>query len=273
MKGKQMGSHLGIAAADYHNLEALSASGAKLLLRSPAHYIANRNVPREPTASMRLGTLVHALILEPDTFDKQFAVSPKFDRRTTVGKKASEEFDQQHAGKFIVDEAIYDKAQAIAASVRKHPIAGEAFTGGNAEVSLLWDQYGVPCKARVDYLSGSAIFDVKTCSDASPEGFAKQIASFQYHIQAAHYAAGYREIAGWDLDRFVFVAVENEAPYSVGVYTLDARSLQSGRILMERAAEAYKRALEMGDASPTYYSTDVLEISVPSWAQVEPYEG
>jgi exodeoxyribonuclease VIII len=220
---------------------------------------------------MRLGTLTHAMILEPDTFKDEFAVMPKFDRRTTVGKKAAEEFEQEHAGKIIVDETAYEKASSIAASVRKHPVAIEGLRDGNPEVSLFWDQYGLPCKARCDYMTGSAIFDIKTCSDASPDGFAKQIASFQYHVQAAHYAAGFREIVGWDLDRFVFIAVESEAPYAVGVYTLDARSLQSGRLLMERAARAYRVALEQADTAPAFYSDTIAEISVPAWAQVEPY--
>lgn len=264
-------SHIGMAAADYHAIEALSASGAKLLLRSPAHYLAARNSPREPSAAMRLGTIVHGLILEPDTFRDQFAVMPKFDKRTTIGKKAAEEFEQDNVGKMVIDEYTHERATAIATSVMQHPIVAQHLRDGNAEVSMTWDQYGVPCKARYDYMTGSAIFDVKTCSDASPEGFAKQIANFQYHVQAAHYAAGFREVVGWDLDRFVFIAVETEAPYAVGVYTLDARSLQSGRLLMERAAEAYKLALEHATDTPASYSPDVVEISLPSWAHIEPF--
>ena len=266
-----MQSHIGMPATDYHAIEALSASGAKLLLRSPAHYLAARNSPREPSSAMRLGTIVHGLILEPDTFRDQFAVMPKFDKRTKVGKQAAEEFEADNAGKIVIDEYTHETATAIATSVLKHPVVAQHMRGGNAEVSMLWDQYGVPCKARYDYMTGSAVLDVKTCSDASPEGFAKQIAKFQYHVQAAHYSAGFREVVGWDLDRFVFIAVETEAPYAVGVYTLDPRSLQSGRLLMERAAEAYKRALEHATDMPAIYSPDVVEISVPNWAQVEPF--
>jgi len=266
-----MPSHVGMPASDYHKVEALSASGAKLLLRSPAHYIAAKTAPKEPTAAMRLGTLTHALILEPEKFDAEFAVMPKFDRRTTIGKKAAEEFEQDHVGKTIVDELAYEKARAIAASTRRHPLVAQGLTNGHAEVSLFWDQHGVPCKARCDYMTGSAILDVKTCSDASPEGFARQIANFQYHLQAAHYAAGFREVVGWELDRFIFIAVESDAPHAVGVYSLDARSLQSGRLLMERAAAAYHVALKQAQDAPAFYSDMLVEIGVPTWAQVEPF--
>lgn len=266
-----MRSVIGMPAEQYHAIEALSASGAKLLLRSPAHYLAARATPKEPTAAMRLGTIVHALVLEPDTVQASFAIMPKFDKRTTIGKKAAEEFEQDNAGKTVVDEYTWDRANAIASSVLRHPLVAENLRDGNPEVTLLWDQYGVPCKSRVDYMTGSAIFDVKTCSDASPEGFARQIATFSYHVQAAHYAAGFREVVGWDLDRFVFIAVETEAPYAVGIYTLDGRSLQSGRLLMERAAQAYKVALEHATDIPASYNDDVVELSLPNWAQVEPY--
>lgn len=265
------GTHFDIPASDYHAYEALSASGAKLLLRSPAHYVARKLNPKEPTAAMKMGTIVHSLILEPEKVKDEIAVMPRFDRRTTIGKKAAEEFENDHGHKLIIDESSWQRANNIADAVRANPIVRANLIDGHAEATMIWDQYGVPCKARVDYLTGSAMFDIKTCQDASPEGFARQIAAFQYHIQAAHYANGYREIVGWELDRFVFIAVESEAPHATGVYTLDPRSLQSGRILIERAAEAYKRAQVMDAYEPASYTEDIVELSVPSWAQVEPF--
>jgi exodeoxyribonuclease VIII len=94
-----------------------------------------------------------------------------------------------------------------------------------------------------------------------------------YHLQAAHYSAGYREIVGWDLDRFMFIAVETEAPYMCRLYTLDPRSLQTGRLMMERAAIAWHEAQAMVERGETALAVeDVVELTVPNWAQVEPYE-
>lgn len=267
----EYGTHFGVPAEDYHKIDALSASGAKLLLRSPAHYLASKLSPKEPSAAMKLGTVTHTLILEPEKAKDEIAVMPRFDRRTTIGKKAAEEFEEDHRGKLVVDEGVWAKANSIAEAVLANPIVRDNLGGGQAEVTMLWEQYGVPCKARIDYLTGSAILDVKTCADASPEGFARQVANFQYHVQNAHYANGFREVVGWDLDRFVFIAVESEPPYAVGCYVLDARSIQSGRILIERAAEAFKRAQTIGSASAASYADEIVEISVPNWAQVEPF--
>ena len=269
------GTLLGTAAADYHAIEALSASGAKMLLRSPAHYLAGKAKPMQPSPAMKLGTVVHTLILEPEKAAAEIAVCPKFDLRTTFGKKGQADFEASAEGKLVVNEDVYDRAARIADSVRGHGFVREQMLsgGGEAEAVMLWRQYDVACKCRMDMLKGATIFDVKTCQDASPDGFARQIATYSYHVQAAHYAAGYREVTGWDLDRFVFVAVESEAPYAVGIYALDPRSLQSGRILMARAGVAYKRALEMmanGEA-PATYGDELIEIGIPGWAQVEPF--
>lgn len=263
------GVYQGMPAPDYHAIDALSASGAKHLLRSPAHYLAQKEKPMEPTPSMRLGTAVHTMILEPEKADIEIARAPKVDRRTKVGKETIELFERENAGKLCLDADTYDRAAAVADAVAKHPVASTLLRDGQAETSMLWQAYdGLPCKARFDYYKGDGIIDIKTTQDASPEGFARAIASFKYHMQAAHYLQGYREVTGWDADYFTFIAVETEAPYAIGIYTLDEPSLMSGRILMEKAALAFRQA-----ADPVQwkgYPQGVQTISVPSWALIDP---
>jgi len=256
-------------ATDYHKIEALSASGAKSLLRSPAHFVAMKETFKEPTPAMRLGTAVHTMILEPELFDAEIAVMPKFDKRTNLGKKAIEEWAEEQKGKCIIDHYQHERAKQIAESVWAHPFFKERVHSGKAEQTLLWEQYGVQCKARLDYCRDNTIFDVKTCQDASPEGFAKQIANFQYHVQAAHYSMGFRRIKGEKLDRFIFIAVESDFPHMVGVYTLDRTSLMAGQMKMEAAAKAYRQVLD--GSSDRNYSSRVVELSVPTWALPEPF--
>jgi len=255
----------GMPAPEYHSIDALSASGAKQLLKTPAHYIASRN-SGPPTAAMLLGTVVHTMVLEPGNFDAEVAVCPKFDMRTKFGKQSREEFEETTNGKIVIDEFKYERAKGISESLRSHPFFKEHVKNGEAETTMMWEQYGVQCKARVDYIAKDVIYDVKTCQDASPSGFSKQIAKFQYHIQAAHYLFGRKQLAGVNLDRanFVFLAVESEPPYSCGIYTLTSRSLKQGLREIARAAE---RFASIGEAEPHKNYTDgVMEISLPSWA-------
>src|SRR6266513_753124 len=79
--------------------------------------------------------------------------------------------------------------RAIAGSIRAHPIASEAFRGGEAEVTLIWSgpDTGIPCKARPDYLPahGRWLVDLKTAASANPRAWRDQAYRLGYHARAA----------------------------------------------------------------------------------------
>jgi hypothetical protein len=220
---------------------------------------------------MKMGTAVHTAILEPHLFDAEIAIMPKFDKRTKAGKEGAEQFETDNIGKTVIDFYQGERVKAMADAVRSHEFFNTYVKDGEAEATMLWPQYGVQCKARVDYIVDSTIFDVKTCQDASPEGFAKQVASFSYHMQAAHYSMGYKRIFDKKLDRFVFIAVESNYPHMVGIYTLGLDSLKAGQIGLERAAKVYAHALS--EKPEHTYSKRIMEINIPSWAMPEPFAG
>jgi hypothetical protein len=251
-------------AEDYFAIPALSKSGATDLLRSPAHFLARRDRPMVPTAAMLFGTLVHSMVLEPESVDVLYLASPKFDRRTKAGKEALAEFEAQAEGKVVVDMDTFQRAQRTAEAVLTHPTAGPLFKGGNAEITARWEQHGLPCKARVDYYQGRSIVDLKTTQDASPDEFARSCARYGYHLQAAHYSDGMGRLDEKHLDGFIFVGVESASPHGVGVYTLDKAALDEGRRQMALAADLYRRALD--EQSWKGYPTEMQQLSLPGWA-------
>ena len=77
-----------LSNADYHADPAVSASHLHAIARSPYHYWSryldpNRK-PVEPTAAMRLGSLVHCAVLEPDELSQRYSVCGP--RNTKAGK-------------------------------------------------------------------------------------------------------------------------------------------------------------------------------------------
>jgi hypothetical protein len=60
----------------YYQIEALSASGAKALLKSPLAYRHAMDAPRADTDAFRFGRLVHALTLQPQIVDDLCVVLP-----------------------------------------------------------------------------------------------------------------------------------------------------------------------------------------------------
>ena len=251
-----------ISNADYHADPAISASHLKEAMRSPYHYWArfldaNRK-PVEPTAAMRLGSLVHTAVLEPDELLQRYGVAG--DRRTKAGKEQAERMAAE--GIEAVSESDMALALGMAASVRKHPAAAALLANGKAEQSFWWDDLssGLRCKCRPDWYHNTTVVDLKTCQDASPGAFASSVAKFGYHIQAAHYLAGLH-----GAERFVFVAVEKDAPYACAVYELDSEAMAVGRDLRDNALDVIATC-KAAELWPGYGDTTVQTLSLPNWA-------
>ena len=250
-----------ITNEEYHADPAISASHLKAVMQSPYHYwsryVDPDRKPVEPTAAMKLGSLAHCAILEPDELLQRYGVTP--DRRSTVGRAAAEQMAAE--GIEAVTSSDMALALSMAAAVRNHPAASALLQTGKAEQSFWWDDLssGLRCKCRPDWYFGSTVVDIKTTTDASPQAFARSVATFAYHVQAAHYLAGLH-----GAERFVFVAVEKTYPHAVAVYELDADALALGRTTRDNALDVIA-GCRAADVWPGYSDT-VQTLSLPRWA-------
>lgn len=260
------GIHDGIPSEQYHALEALSSSGIKKLLRSPAHYLLERTKSTPPTDSMRIGTAVHTLVLEPDR-ESEVIEMPAFNARSSTERAARDAWIAEHAGLQAFDAETLARIRATTDAVRAHPAASALLSDGVSERSLLWTDAkdGVRCKCRFDWhTSDRLVIDLKTCEDASPEGAQRAIGSFQYHVSAAHYWTGHEHVYNESPAAWIFIFAETKPPHGVAVYALDAASLRAGMTLCGRAYRTYRECIESG-RWPGYAET-VEPISAPRWA-------
>lgn len=246
-------------SAEYHSHPAVSKSLLDKIARSPLHARAYMDGQRdEPTASMTFGTALHTAVLEPDRFAAEYAVW-EGDRRTKDGKAAYEAL--LATGATLISAADSDAISAMAMAVRQHPVAGPLLQDGQAESSVFWQHpaSGLECKCRPDWWRNDGmVVDVKTTEDASPAAFARSVAAYRYHVQAAHY------MAGTQARRFLFIAIEKKAPHAVAVYELDADAIDLGNRLRERDLQQYASCSEFGIWPG--YPTEVLPLALPKWA-------
>jgi hypothetical protein len=246
--------------ADYHADPAISASHLHAVAASPYHYWKRFIDPNRPvvppTAAMRLGSLVHCAVLEPDELAKRYAVC--LPRNTKAGKEMAAEMEA--SGIEAVTATDMEQAMAMAFAVRQHPYAAALLSHGKAEQSFWFDdaQSGLRCKCRPDWFDGSTVVDLKTTTDASPAAFARSVASFRYHVQASHY------LAGTFAERFLFIAVEKTYPFCVAVYELDAEAMKAGETLRRQNLQTIAdcRAIDEWPG----YSTICETLRLPSWA-------
>lgn len=230
-----------ISLTEYHSIPGVSASVLKLMaMKTPLHvwheYLSPERIHRT-NPSMKMGSLVHALTLEPETVEDRFPVFSG-DRRTKAGKEAWASLIDS-GGADPVTESEFEQALAIATAVRTDAHVIEILDCGEAEVSLFQERGKglLPLKARLDFLTDAGmILELKMTVDASPLGFAAQVYRFGYHLQAAIYM----ELAGIEnLNQFVFVSVEKTPPYPVGIYLLSEEVLDDGRRLYRDMLEKF----------------------------------
>lgn len=244
---------------EYFALEALSASGAKLLRKSPLHYYADRQKKREPTPAMVFGTCVHRLALEPDS--TPFVIKT-LNWASREGKE--EKARLEATGLPIISEADADRAYAIRDALWADSRVAELLKGATTEQPFIWRQHGVMAKAKVDAINGPLIIDLKTTIDASPAGFQRSVAQFSYHMQASWYLDGYAMTQDKSADDFLFVAVESQPPHAVAIYRLDIATIRAGQREMQRAAALYADCITRNEWPG--YQREVTTLSLPSWA-------
>ena len=257
----------GIPIEEYHRGPAASKSQLDQLAKSPAHYLASLTTQRKETAAMRIGSLFHGLVLEPERV--KIAVAPACDKRTKDGKATWEAFCAENIGAEIVTAEEGEMLNGMVASVRAHPAANALLSGpGIDEGSAYWidEQSGELCRCRPDFYREDLgiIVDLKSTEDASPDGFARSIAKYFYHKQDAFYSDGLEAALGKSIRGFVFVATEKTPPYLTATYELDGQSIEAGRVLYRKNLEALADCKRSGIWPG--YSDKIETLSLPNWA-------
>lgn len=266
------GVYHGIDIDAYHSGPGISKSGLDLIAKAPTHYYAKYLDPNRPeddkqTTAQLDGELAHCAILEPDEFSKRFVVGPDVSRAT----KAWKEFVEAHPGLTAIKPDQYKAAWSQAASVNRLPEIAAALSNGKPEVSAYWidEETGLLCRCRPDFVhevgdSGVILVDVKTCGDARPSEFTRQIARMRYHVQNAYYSDGYAIASGLPVLGFLFASVEMEYPYAASAIMLDEDSIEQGRKDYRRALDTYAECLSSG--SWPAYGDEVHLTRLPGWA-------
>lgn len=267
----EQGIHRGVEYETYASWDALRSSYLSKFRRSPRHAYASLLEAEEPTAAMQLGTAIHAAILEPEAFEKEYVAAPKTDRRTTASKEAWAIFQARNAGKSILRAEDMETCLRIRESVWQEPWA-EGLLGGSGEneLSAVWSdaEFKVPCKLRIDRFSTatSSVIDVKSATDASRDAFSRAIENYSYHVQAAMYLDGLDTLSPHER-RFLWIAVEKTPPYAAAVYEADEYDLMDGRKRYRGAIAMHLECQRTGFWPG--YDPHIRIIHRPPWARKE----
>lgn len=176
------------------------------------------------------------------------------------------EWDAVNSHRQILNQEQWDAVHKAAKAIKDHPAASKLIGAGKAEQSVYWNDplTGELCRCRPDWWrDDNIVVDLKTTENASKDGFAKSIANFRYDVQAAFYLDGIELATGKRPRGFVFVAIEKKPPFAVGVYVLDAETLDAARLVYQKDLQAYAACQQSGEWPG--YGDKIQTINLPAW--------
>lgn len=263
----------GLSNAEYHAHPAISKSRLDLLARSPFHYYAQYNAPNPPTreesATLKLGSLAHCAVLEPAELNNRYIIQPpELDMRSSAGKAWKADIKD---GYIVISEEQLKAAYNIDTALRRLPDVASALKDGRPEVSVFCvdDETGLDLKCRPDWVheagdGGVILLDVKTTQDASRREFARSVAKWRYHVQAAFYTDLYAKATGRTVHGFVFAVCESGYPHAAACYMLDDAAMRKGRALYRQDLQLLKSCIDRNQWPA--YGESVQPLELPAWA-------
>jgi len=248
----------------YDGIQALNYSGAKELLKSPAHYQAYLNQEREETKALRMGSLIHCAVLQPELLNEKFVTAPICDKRTKEGKAAFAEFESTLKPGMTVVSAEESAECHIIASAAKHALERAEVTFEMTEFMFTTDHCGVQLKCAIDGVAGDYLYDLKTTEDASPAGILKSIRAYRYNLQAYFYRLCFETAFERRVLGFRFLFVEKAPPYATAWVEIGPELMSYACSDFEKALQAYRECTTLGEWPAYGDEVQVIDIKGPS---------
>jgi len=206
-----------------------------------------------------VGRATHTLLLEGrDRYEAEYAfggpINPKTGNPYGKNTKAFAEWAEAQGKPVLTDDQAI-LVESMAAAVRGHEAAMTLLSDGVAEGVVRVEYCGLPCQARLDWLSaGHGIVDLKTADDI--DYFECDARRYGYLHQLAFYQRVLAETADV-LAPVHFVAAEKRQPYRVGLWRADQDSLNQCATENEAAIRRLTEC-DRTDTWPTLYESPLV---------------
>jgi hypothetical protein len=232
--------------------EYLTSHSLMKFIDCPADFYARKMqlIKEHDSDAFRAGRAAHCRILEgADVYKSRYVfggpVNPKtnkyFGNQTEKYKEWRDE--QEAQGLECLTDSEDTLCEFMASGVKFHDDASAILASGDAECVVRGMYCGMKCQAKVDWLTASALVDLKTTADL--RWFTSDFFKYRYHNQLSFYQKLVEQFAGIRLPVKV-IAVEKAAPYRCALYDIEQAVLDKGQRENEDAIQRMRECLETG---------------------------
>lgn len=267
----------------YLEADALNASTCQDICPpagDPAEALRKRFWKHTETVSTRLGTAIHAAILEPVRFDVKYMVMPT--RGTGLVKYREE---MRELGHHLLSQTEMDIARCAREQVYSHPLASKLLTGITPEhveqtfffklpVTVDDEVIAIDGKMRADLCREDigCWIDIKSTRKIDPYGWCGESAKYGYDLTKAWYQKGIdrcQQMGCVDkITDYFFLCIENHFPCRVEVYEMGGATTALGKERLNASINAWAECVAANDW-PSGRSGDVRPYEHPEYAFTE----
>lgn len=286
------GVYTDLSIKDYHanrtHYSATQLKMAKKSLKEFEWYIKGKIKPIEGM-HLDFGNAFELALLDKDNFLKEVSIeqdeawiekalkeNPKLTkpRGSAIYKAEAEKFYSLNAGKYIIDSDNYSKIEHMLESCLRDAVIKKLIANTEYQLSLFWTdkESGLKLKTRPDICKRkkNSIVNLKTAVDGSPKAFSRDIASYDYPLQACIEITGCLNTGLMEIvDNYFWLVVEKEMPYNATVYEFAKEDIEWGMDLLRYVINKTKRAID-SDLFPGYSDQadnqfGILQAQIPLW--------
>ena len=254
----------------YHDdLGYVSKSMLSVFADSPVKYRAMfllGTMPRKkPTRPMKLGTILHAMLLERKTLEETVATYPyscyTSGETPRLSTKRAEAYERKVAPLICVRDSELPTIRTMIKSAMESPFGELLRTHSDRakfETRVDGEICGVKVKCKPDLCvildDQIVVPDLKFTATFGKDEFERTARRFQYALQAVHYSAILEQAYGLPVSWSFFVG-ETVPPHRFGVREFDTRSMEIAAEYHRDLLTQLKRCHETGEWSDTFDTT------------------
>lgn len=289
------GIHRDISIEDYHtNRSHVSATGLKIAKRSLKEFEWFRlgKLENEEKVHFSAGNAFELALFDRVTFENKVAIrqteqwkaealmdKPELKKpaQSKYYQQCEENFAFAHKGKYLIPDIGDDSFEMIEnmlESCYKDEMIQRLINNTEYQLSLFWDEpkTGLKLKTRPDIcqVKKNVVVNLKTCVDGSPAAFSKDLAKYDYPLQAIVEIMGCIETGLMpQVDNYFWLVVEKRAPYNATIYEFDPSDIAAGMDEMEYLFTKVKKAMDenlfpgYSDRASNKYG--ILTANIPPW--------
>lgn len=237
------GIHTDISIKDYHaNKSHVSATSIKLAKSSLSLWKYMQTHPADWKQHFDLGNAFELALFDKKAFEEEVAIEqteawaamanegrekPYSVVKSSAKYKGEEsKFNALNEGKYIIPDVgkqSFSVIEKMLESCHRDEVIQKLISGTEYQLSLFWqdEATGLNLKTRPDICKRKAnvIVNLKTMADGSPESFSRELAKWDYPMQACVEIKGCLATGLMpQVDFYYWLVVEKEPPFNATIY-------------------------------------------------------